>query len=52
MREADVVLEGGSPVRVSARVMQQIRRRGVVIPLEDRQEADTEYLAQRPARMR
>ncbi len=46
MNEADVVLEGGSPVRVSRRVMQAIRRRGVVIPQEDRQEADTEYLAQ------
>ena len=46
MNEADVVLEGGSPVRVSRRVMQAIRRRGVVIRQEDRQEADTEYLAQ------
>ncbi len=45
MREADVVLEGGSPVRVSARVMQRIRQRGVVIPLEQRQEADREFLA-------
>ena len=45
MREADVVLEGGAPVRVSARVMHQIRQRGVVIPLERRQEADMEFLA-------
>ena len=45
MREADVVLEGGAPVRISARVMQKIRQRGVVIPLERRQEADMEFLA-------
>jgi len=45
MREADVVLEGGSPVRVSARVMQQIRRRGVIVPLEQRQNADQAFLA-------
>lgn len=45
IREADVVLEGGSPVRVSARVMQKIRQRGVVIPLERRREADMDFLA-------
>lgn len=45
MRDADVVLEGGSPVRVSTRVMQRIRQRGVVIPQERRQEADAAYLA-------
>ena len=44
MQEADVVLQGGSPVRVSRRVMQRIRQRGVVIPLEDRQAADTALL--------
>ncbi len=46
MNEADVVMEDGSPIHVSRRVMQAIRRRGVVIPQEDRQGADTEYLAQ------
>ena len=45
MQEADVVLEGGAPTRVSMRVMQRIRQRGVVIPLDDRQEADMEFLA-------
>ena len=45
MREADVVMEGGTPTRVSARVMQVIRQRGVVIPQEQRQEADMEFLA-------
>ena len=46
MNQADVVLEGGTPIRVSRRVMQKIRQRGVVIPLEDRQAADAAYLAQ------
>ena len=46
MNEADVVLEGGSPVRVSLRVMQQIRKRGLVIPLAERAEADRAFLAQ------
>ncbi|MCY3798734.1 MAG: ABC transporter substrate binding protein [Chloroflexi bacterium] len=45
MREADVVLEGGNPTRVSARIRQKIRQRGVVIPLERRQDADREFLA-------
>lgn len=43
--EADVVMEGGAPTRVSARTLQQIRRRGVIIPHEQRQEADTEFFA-------
>lgn len=46
MNEADVVLEGGSPVRVSQRVMQSIRQRGVIVPMADRRAADMEYLAQ------
>ncbi len=45
MQEADVVLEGGAPTRVSTRVLQSIRRRGVVIPMADRQEADSAFLA-------
>ena len=45
MREADVVLEGGASTRVSRRVMQRIRQRGVIIPLEDRLEDDMEFLA-------
>ncbi len=45
MNEADVILEGGSPIRVSRRVIQKIRQRGVVIPLERRQKADMEFLA-------
>ena len=45
MREADVVMERGTPTRVSARVMRVIRQRGVVMPQEQRQEADMEYLA-------
>lgn len=45
MNEADVVLEGGSPVRVSRRVMQKIRQRGLVIPLAERKDADRAFLA-------
>ncbi len=44
MQEADVVLSGGQPVRVSPQAMQAIRRRGVVVPLEDRQDEDTAFL--------
>ena len=45
VRDADVVMEGGAPTRVSARTLQQIRRRGVIIPQAQRQEADEEFFA-------
>ena len=44
MQEADVVLQGGSPVRVSRRVMQRVRQRGVIIPLAERLAADMALL--------
>ena len=45
IRDADVILEGGAPTRVSMRTLQRIQDRGVVIPLERRLEADTEFFA-------
>ncbi len=45
INEADVVLEGGAPARVSMRTLQRIQQRGVIIPQERRLEADTEFFA-------
>ena len=45
MQEADIVMEGGRPARRSPAIMQAIRQRGVVVPREERQEADMAFLA-------
>ena len=44
MQEAVAVIQGGRPAKLSPRVLAAIARRGVIVPMEARQEDDMAWL--------